>query len=143
MHSKVPLYVALFVAVLLTVGFNFPKVGESGASTGLGTGTSTGGTPPFTSSGNIIYAVNMSERKSASTYGYFSSTWQTLTNRHTVGVQFHSENWSHSGSHPNNVSAIDQVQRIYVAQGTEIGSIPSGTTLNNGSAYGTGAPSGV
>lgn len=131
MHSRVPLYAALFIAVLLTLGFNFPKTGESGAATGLGTGTTTGGSPPYTESGNHVYVVNISERRSADTKKFVSSAWTTVSNQHCVGAQFHSESWSNTGGTPPapHVTGTEYREGIFITTDCEYGYVPSGTTL--------------
>jgi len=126
-----------------TEGFG---TGTSGANNGTGTGTGGlgGGTgTTFTSSGNVVQIVNLSERKSASTTGYFSGSWQTLTGRHCAGIQIHSYSWTYTGSTPpSNVSAIYHNEAVYIGSGTELGSIPSGSSFGSPPS-GSGGPTGV
>jgi hypothetical protein len=136
MHSKLPILFAIVTALLTALGVSpgtlSPRLGLTGATTGLSGATTGGIGGTYTSSGNTIYIVNMSERRSASTYGYFSSTWQTLTGRHCAGMQFHSQSWTYTGSPPaSNVASITHGESIYIVQGTEFGSVPSGTSLGN------------
>jgi len=79
-------------------------------------------------SGSVFYISGLQEHKSASTTGYFSSTWQTLTGRHTAGIECTVIPYTYSGTPPSNVSSYVCNQSVYVEQGTEV-SVPSGTSM--------------
>lgn len=105
-----------------------------GSTTGL-TGGSTTVSGGFTYSGNHIYVVDLAEKRSASTFGYFSGSWQQLTGRHTAGIKFISVPSTYGGTPPPNVASITHSEWICVEQGTEM-SVPSGTTMASGTATG-------
>jgi len=130
--------VAGTTAILATLSTVSPG-GAQGKLTAGGTSAVTTGTTGlgggFTSSGNTIFISDLIEHVSASTYGYFSGSWQQLTGRHTAGIQFTSAPWSLSSPPAPNVASVTHTESVFVEQGTEMG-VPSGTSMGGGTATG-------
>lgn len=142
MFGRLPLAI-LGAAFVATLYFSSPNelssssgttgVPVTGGSTGASTGATTGS--GATISGNVIYVEDLPEHVSANTFGYFSGSWQSLTGRHTAGIQFKSIAFN-PGSVASNIKTYSHTESVLVEQGTEI-NYPSGS-------YGAGsAPGGV